>query len=157
MYFSSFQITYNRKTKFYLKFQKNFFTKMSNLQRGRILIIINQRGHKKRKPKCMKSPETAIGRIRNGSKRRDTQTKRVLWSFYKKQMKMKRCKKWNTYKPKFKSKKEERNRPFLLNEKEEKIEKIWLVLSLSFLISKSKNNFGFEKKLNAITVLFQWT
>jgi len=61
---------------------------MSNLQRGRILIIINQRGHKKRKPKCMKSPETAIGRIRNGSKRRDTQTKRVLcWSFYKKQIK----------------------------------------------------------------------
>jgi len=35
----------------------------------------------------MKSLETAIGRIRNGSKRRDTQTKRVFWSFYKKQSK----------------------------------------------------------------------
>ena len=69
---------------------------MSNLQRGRILIIINQRGHKKRKPKCMKSPETAIGRIRNGSKRRDTQTKRVLcWSFYKKQIKNEKMQKKN--------------------------------------------------------------
>ena len=27
MYFSSFQITYNRKTKFYLKFQKSLFFK----------------------------------------------------------------------------------------------------------------------------------
>jgi len=61
---------------------------MSKLKRGRILIIINQRGqYKRRKPKCMKSLETAIGRIRKGSKKRDTQTKRVLWSFYKKQIK----------------------------------------------------------------------
>ena len=94
MYFSSFQITYNRKTKFYLKFQKNFFTKMSNLQRGRILIIINQRGqNKQRKPKCMKSLETAMGRIRKGSKRRDIQTKRVLWSIYKKQIRNEKMKK----------------------------------------------------------------
>jgi len=61
---------------------------MSKLKRGRILIIIDQRGqNKQRKPKCMKSLETAIGRIKDGSKRRDTQTKRVLWSFYKKQSK----------------------------------------------------------------------
>ena len=66
---------------------------------------------------------------------------------FTKSKKMKRCKKWNTYRPQFKSKKEERNRQFLLNEKEEMIEKIWLVLSLSFLISKSKNKFGFEKNI----------
>ena len=94
MYFSFFQITCNSNSKNYLKFLK-LFTKMSNLQRGRILIIINQRGHKKRKPKCMKSPETAIGRIRNGSERRDTQTKRVLWSFYKKQIRNEKMKKKN--------------------------------------------------------------
>jgi len=41
----------------------------------------------------MKSLETAIGRIRNGSKRRDNQTKRVLWSFYKKQSKNKKMQK----------------------------------------------------------------
>ena len=73
----------------------------------------------------MKSLETAIGRIRNGSKRRDIQTKRVLWGFYKKKIKNEKMeKKWNTSKPQIKSQKEERNILFLLNEKEEKIEKI---------------------------------
>ena len=78
-------------------------------------------------------------------------------AFTKSKSKMKKWKKWNTSKLQIKSKKEERNIPFLLDEKEEKMELIWLVLSLSFLILKSKNNFGFEKKvcLNAIKIPFQ--
>ena len=68
-------------------------------------------------------------------------------AFTKSKSEMKKMnEKWNTSKPQIKSKEEERNRPFLLDEKEKKIELIWLVLSLSFLISKSKNNFGFEEK-----------
>jgi len=41
----------------------------------------------------MRSPEAAMGRIRNGSKRRDIQTKRVFWSFYKKQIRNEKMKK----------------------------------------------------------------
>ena len=70
----------------------------------------------------------------------------LLELLQKANQKWKKWKKWNTSKLQIKSKKEERNIPFLLDEKEEKMELIWLVLSLSFLISKSENNFGFEKK-----------
>ena len=80
-----------------------------------------------------------------GPREGTTKPKECSGAFTKSKSEMKKMnEKWNTSKPQIKSKKEERNRPFLLNEKEEKIEKIWLILSLSFL--KSKNNFGFEKK-----------
>jgi len=59
-----------------------------------------------------------------GPREGTTKPKECSGAFTKSKSKMKRCKKWNTSKPQIKSKKEERNGPFLLNEKKEKIEKI---------------------------------
>jgi len=67
---------------------------MSKLKRGRILIIINQRGqYKRRKPKCMKSLETAIGRIGKGPRKGTPKPKECSGAFTKSKSKMKRCKK----------------------------------------------------------------
>ena len=148
MYFNFFQNTYKRKTKFYLKFQKTFYKNEQVKKRKDLNHHQPKRTNQTKEAEMYEKSWNSNWKNKGWVQEKGhLNQKSALELLQKAKQKWKDAKKWNNHKPTFKSKKEERNRQFLLNEKEEMIEKIWLVLSLSFLISKSKNKFGFEKNI----------
>jgi len=72
---------------------------MSNFQRGRILIIINQRGqNKQRKPKCMKPKSwNSNGKNKEWVQDKGHPNQKTVLDLYKKHIKNEKMQKKNEY------------------------------------------------------------